>query len=229
LRLRASVTNEQITAPGTERAVRLLNALVDVQAARIASLLHDDVSQVLAFAHIALDGVAEDVDVSTQLRILDVKQHLHGVAEQLREVSHALHPGIVDDLGLVDAVTFTARVFSRRTGVKLTARVDLDMPCPPSIGALIYRLVQEGLANIAQHAHAASASITISRDGSNILCCLSDDGEGFDVAATLAPDASRHLGLRLLQARFEAAGGSLHVDGGPGRGTRLRAAVPVEN
>jgi signal transduction histidine kinase len=228
LRVRATVTNEQATGPATERALRRLNTLVDVQAARIASLLHDEVSQVLASAHIALDDAAEEAGVSAQLRLLTVKQHLKTVSDQLRSVSHALHPGIVEDLGLVDAVTFTARVFARRTGIQLTTHLNIHRPCAPQAGALVYRCVQEALANIARHSHATAVTIAITREGGNIACSISDNGDGFDVAATLAPDASRHLGLRLLRARIEAGGGTFDVDGAPGQGTRLYAIVPVE-
>jgi two-component system, NarL family, sensor histidine kinase UhpB len=211
-----------------EQAHRRLNSLVETQSARIADLLHDDVSQVLASAHITLDDVAGDVPLSAQLRLLQVRQHLHDVAEQLRCVSHTLHPGIVEDLGIVDAITFTSRVFTRRTKIPMVMSVKMDPPCSPAAGALVYRFVHEALANIGQHARATSAAIALERAGSDIVCIISDDGLGFDVTATLAPDATRHLGLRLIQARIEAAGGALDIVSVAGQGTRLRAVVPAE-
>jgi signal transduction histidine kinase len=211
-----------------EQAQGRLNSLVETQSARIADLLHDEVSQVLASAHITLDDVAQDVPVSAQMRLLQIRQHLHSVAEQLRRVSHALHPGIVDDLGMVEAITFTSRVFTRRTGIPVALSVRMDEPCSPSIGTLVYRLVHEALANIGQHAHATTATITVAKEGTDIVCIVSDNGEGFDVAATLASDASRHLGLRLIKGRLEAAGGGLDIVCVTGQGTRLRAVVPAE-
>jgi two-component system NarL family sensor kinase len=208
-------------------AVEELNALLEIQSARIADVLHDDVSQVLASAHVVLDEVAESVPGPLQLRVLHVRRHLHDVAEQLRQVSRRLHPAIVDDLGVADAIRYTARAFTRQHGVPVKLVVDVES-CPAATGSLVYRVVQEGLANIAQHAAATSASISVLGDRSRIVCTIEDDGVGFD-ASRHARDGSDRLGLRLVRARIEAAGGSLDVVSVIGGGTRLRAVVPMEN
>jgi len=182
---------------------------------------------VLASAHVVLDEVAESVPGSLQIRLLHVRRHLHSVAEQLRQVSHRLHPGIVDDLGMADAIRYTARAFTRQHGIPLNVVVDVES-CPPAAGSLICRVVQEALTNIAQHAAATSASLSVLGDRSRIVCTINDDGAGFDVTQDAAGAAGDRLGLRLARARVEAAGGSLEVVSVIGRGTRLRAVVPME-
>jgi len=213
---------------GVEPAVSRLNNLIELQSARLAAVLHDDTSQVLASAHMAIADVAGDASPLMQARLHQVRQHLHQVAEQLRRISHTLHPAIVDDLGASDAIKFVSRAFTRRTGVELAIDVNLGDRCPASVGTVVYRFVHEALSNIEQHAHSAYASITVARDGSRILCAVSDDGVGFDVEATLARSANHSLGLMLMRARLEAIGGALDITSAPQQGTRLGAVIPLE-
>jgi signal transduction histidine kinase len=217
-----------VTERDSELAMRRLHTLVDLQSARIAGILHDETSQVLASAHLAIADIAREMPPSMQTRLREVRQHLDEVAEQLRRVSHDLHPGILDDLGLVDAIKYVARGFTQRTGIRLTIDVDLPEPCPVALGAVVYRFVLEALTNIGDHARAASASIAIARHGSRLLCTVRDDGAGFDVAATLAHNADPRLGLMLVRARLEAAGGTLDITSTPQLGTRLSAVIPLE-
>jgi signal transduction histidine kinase len=227
-RMNSASPHLAIACGATELAARRLNTLVARQSARLAAVLHDEASQVLAFAHMAIEDVACDVAPPAQARLQQVRQHLHDVAEQLRRISHELHPNIVDDLGAGDAIEFISREFARRTGVKLAIDVHLDQHCPAALGAVVYRFVQEALNNIDEHAQAASASIAIARSGSQLQCVVSDDGVGFDVAATLARNAHHGLGLMLIRARFEAVGGTLDITSAPQQGTRLHAVIPLE-
>jgi signal transduction histidine kinase len=209
---------------GTTPALRRLTTLLGIQSARISGVLHDEASQVLAFAHMAIEDIARDVPLPVQARLDAVRQHLHAVADQLRRISHDLHPAIVDDLGAVDAITFIVRAFARASGIALATEVDVQEPCPVSQGALVYRFVQVALANITDHAHATAASVTITGDAAGFRCTICDDGIGFDVTAAQARGTG--LGLMLIRARIEAAGGSLHVTSAPQRGTCLTAMIP---
>jgi signal transduction histidine kinase len=211
-----------------EAAMRRLNSLHELQSARIAGLLHDEASQFLASAHMAIADIARDVPLPVQARLQEVRLHLDAVAAQLRRVSHDLHPSILDDLGPIDAIKFTARTFTRRTGVHLTIDVQLDEPCPVTLGAVVYRFVQEALTNVGAHARATSASIAIAREGSRLVCDVCDDGAGFDVAATLADHEDRSSGLMVIRDRLEATGGTLDITSAPQQGTRLRAVIPLE-
>ena len=209
-----------------EAAAGRLNVLLSVQSARIAGVLHDDVSQALAAAHMAIEEAASDAPEAARVSLRLVRRQLHEVAEQLRHISHELHPGILDHLGVADAINAVSRAFTRRTGVLLTVSVQLDERCPASVDSVLYRLIEEGLSNIERHARAASASIAVERDGAHLVCTICDDGAGFD-AATLARGANHGLGLRLLCGRLEALGGTLDVMSAPHQGTRLHAVIPV--
>src|SRR5262249_55521092 len=208
-------------------AMSHLSVLLDAQAARIAAALHDDVSQVLAVAQLAIEEVAGESPKGPRTRLRQVRSHLHDVADQLRRLSHKLHPGILDDLEVTDAIACIARRFARQTGVRLTTDVRLDAPCSTAVDAVLYRFVEEALANIGAHARATAASVAIARDGARLHCAATDNGVGFDVAA-LARSTNRGLGLMLVRRRLEALGGTLDIASAPQRGTCLSAVIPVE-
>lgn len=212
----------------SHNAARRLNALIERQAGRIAAVLHDDVSQVLAATHMTLEDIACDVPPAVQSRLRQVRAHLHQVEEQLRGISRQLHPAVVEDFGLGDAVTFASRAFIRQTGIQLAFTIRLDVPCSDRAADTAFRVVQEALANIAAHAHATSASIGISAQGAHLLCTVCDDGDGFDADRAPAADGHERLGLQLIRARVEALGGAFDVASTPRHGTRLRAIVPLE-
>jgi signal transduction histidine kinase len=216
------------TPAASHSAVRHLNTLIERQAGRIAAVLHDDVSQVLAAVHMTLEDVACDVPPAVQARLREVRAHLHRVEDQLRGISRQLHPAGVDDFGLADAITFTSRAFTRSTGIPLALTMQLDVPCSGRAADVVFRVVQEALANIAAHAQATSASIAIAGGSGHLLCTVGDDGNGFDSEATGAATGHQRLGLELMRARVEALGGVFEVASTPRHGTRLRAIVPLE-
>src|SRR5262249_35199988 len=94
---RHTVSTRRTEAARRDVPANRLNALVALQSARIARTLHDDTSQVLASAHCAIEDVTQDLPEPLQARLHRVRKHLHDVAEQLRRISHDLHPGILDD------------------------------------------------------------------------------------------------------------------------------------
>ena len=216
------------TAEGLQGAEQRLNALIERQSGRIAALLHDDVSQVLAATHMTLEDIACDVPPAVQSRLRQVRAHLHQVEAQLRGISRQLHSAVVEDFGLADAVTFASRAFIRQTGVQLALSIRLDVPCSDRAADVVYRVVQEALANIAAHAHATAASLGIAAQGAHLICTVCDDGDGFDADRAPAADGHQRLGLQLIRARIEALGGAFDVASTPGHGTRLRAILPLE-
>ena len=223
------VTTDRDATNGTrmEAAMSRLSNRLDLQSARIAGMLHDEAGQFLAAAHMAIADIARDLPPPVQVRLQQVRLHLDEVAEQLRRVSHELHPGIVEDLGPLAAIKSIAQAFTRRTGVQLTIEMHMDEPCPTTAGAAVFRFVEEALANIGAHARATSGSIAIAREGSRLVCAVCDDGAGFDVAAALARGGRQRLGLMLMRDRLEAIGGTLHITSAPQRGTDLCAVIPL--
>jgi two-component system, NarL family, sensor histidine kinase NreB len=208
-------------------ALRRLNSQLERESGRIAGVLHDEAGQFLTFAHITLADIARDVPPEVQARLQDVRRHLDHVEQDLRRVSHELHPSILDDLGLLEAIRFHADSFARRTGVRVTVHADLEQACPRAVQTLLYRFVQEALTNLGKHAHASEAAISLRAEGAAIQCVIRDNGRGFDVSTLQARAGRRGLGLTLIQDRLEAFGGDLQIDSSPGQGTVLRTSIPL--
>jgi len=180
---------------------------------------------------IAFFTVVLSVQATFAQGIQQVRHHLDLAEEQLRRVSHELHPRMLDDLGLAEAVRFLGASCGRRNGISVDVEVDLAAPCPHTVQTVFYRLVQEGLANVAKHARATRAAIALGQTGTTFSCSIRDDGVGF---GTAAPDAHAirgdfSLGLTLMRDRIEAVGGTLTIVSAPQQGTELRATVPMEH
>jgi two-component system, NarL family, sensor histidine kinase NreB len=211
-----------------EAALRRLNTALEQEAARIASVLHDEAGQFLSSAHITLADVARDLAPEHRARVQQVRHHLDLAEQQLRRVSHELHPRMLDDLGLIEAVRFLVHGFGRRTGISVDVDVSVASSCPRPVETIVYRLVQEGLTNIGKHARATRVSVVLGTEEQRIVCAIRDDGVGFDVASTLEKRDRFSLGLTLMRDRVEAVGGTLTIVSTPARGSELRASVPME-
>jgi two-component system sensor histidine kinase UhpB len=146
------------------------------------------------------------------------------LGEAIRQLSHALHPGVLQHIGLVAALRGYCRSFEREHELSVTFRADGELAAVPADVALcLYRVTQEGLGNVVRHAGANRARVALGRDGDDVVLTIGDDGCGFDLAR-----ASRGLGLISLDERVRLVRGRLTIDSQRQRGTELRIAVPLE-
>lgn len=196
---------------------------------RIARDLHDDVNQELAALSIALSTLGGRLPDDTTLDLRQEVDRLQGrtveLAETIRHLSHALHPGVLQHVGLVAALRGYCRGFEREHDLPVTFRADGELGTVPSDVALcLYRVTQEGLGNVARHAGARHARVTVGREGNDVVLTIGDDGRGFD----LAEARSRHgLGLISLDERVWLVRGHLTIDSHRQGGTELRTVVPL--
>ena len=212
-------------------AGRLLVQLED-EATRICGLLHEDVGQILALAHMTLAEASRGVKPDATNRIIEVRGYLDHIEQRLREVSRGIQPRVVSDLGLLEAIRFLASGCERRHGITVRVEAAPEVHCPASIESLLYALVRDALLNVGAHAHATQVDISLARQvhgrraqDRTITCTVRDNGIGFE--SSLLPAQSGGA-LKSLQIRFTAIGGTLVVASTPGLGTEVRATVPVE-
>jgi two-component system sensor histidine kinase UhpB len=196
---------------------------------RIARDLHDDVNQQLAALSIGLSGLGDCVppgttaDFADKLAQLDARTGV--LSESIRHLSHELHPGILQHVGLVAALRDYCRSFTREHDVPVTFHADGDLETvPPNVGLCLYRVVQEGLGNVAKHAGAREARVSVEGRGLEVELAITDDGRGFDPREARS---RRGLGLLSLDERVRLVGGRLVVEAQPLRGTELRIVVPL--
>src|SRR5215510_6049059 len=208
-------------------AGRLLTAEED-ERRRIGRELHDGVNQELAALSIALTtlerSLPPDASADRRQQISRLQVRIGDVAEARRQLSHELHPGILEYAGLNAALQSHCREFDRGHDIAIMYQPGKDLGEVPSDVALcLYRVTQEALRNAAMHAKANQAWVTLMRQGMNLVLTITDDGRGFD----LADARGRGLGLISLEERVRLVRGHLSIETGPHRGTTMRVAVPV--
>jgi signal transduction histidine kinase len=205
-----------------------LDRAVEESTRRLAHALHDDAAQLLAAIGIAVDELERTLFSDTERQFRKVKQLLRHAEHEFRHLSHELHPGILDDCGLVPALEFLAEGLSSRGRLVVKVKGNDTDRLPRPIEVAIYRVAQEALNNVVKHASASRVVVAVRRTGSSLRCAIRDDGVGFDVAATLASPDRRGLGLIGVRDRLASVGGKLAIRSAPGGGTELLAIVPVE-
>jgi signal transduction histidine kinase len=136
--------------------------------------------------------------------------------EELRELARGIHPAVLTERGL----DYALRTLAERAPVEVTLDVDLDRRPPPAIEAAAYYVAAEALANVAKYAQATTASVSVKVDDDQLRLEVADDGVG-------GADPSAGSGLRGLDDRVQAFGGSLRVLSRPGQGTRILAELPL--
>ncbi|MEV4095682.1 sensor histidine kinase [Streptosporangium saharense] len=187
---------------------------------RMAREIHDTLAQGLTGIITQLRAAqrVEDSDAHVALA-LDLARD--SLTEARRSVA-ALRPHQLDDAHLPEAMTTLARGWARSTGVDLHVEVTGDrVPLSPAIEVALFRVAQEALTNVAKHAGATRAGLTLSYTGPVVLLDIRDDGTGI-----LDPDGGG-FGLSSMRQRLRGVGGSLEIESTPGEGTAVSATVPA--
>jgi signal transduction histidine kinase len=135
---------------------------------------------------------------------------------ELRELARGIHPAVLTDRGLEPALD----ALVTRAPVPVTVETGLTERLPPPVEIAAYFVVSEALANVAKYAHATHATVALRRANGNLMVEVADNGIG-------GASASEGSGLRGLADRVAALDGTLSLDSPSGRGTRLRAKIPV--
>jgi two-component system sensor histidine kinase UhpB len=227
-RQRAVVAAQESNAQIRDLAGRLMSAQEE-ERRRIARDLHDDANQELAALSIALSALGGRLppDSAPGLReeVARLQARAVALAEGIRHLSHELHPGVLQHVGVAVALRSYCREFARTHGLPVTFRAEGDLESVPAdVGLCLYRVVQEALGNVAKHAAATEAHVTVERAGPDVVLAITDDGSGFDQASARS---RRGLGLLSLDERARLVGGRLTIDTKPQRGTELRIVVPM--
>ena len=206
-----------------ERAASSGQALAaqEAERRRVAQELHDEVGQSLTAVLLGLRRVADRAPAELQQEVLVAQEAARASLDEVRQVVRRLRPGVLDDLGLVSALTSLVTEHARLTGAEVCRRFSADLPpLGPDAELVVYRVAQEALTNVTKHAAAERVAVRVREQDDGVLIEVSDDGRGFDPGAT-----HEGFGLRGMRERLEAAGGRLEVEAGAD-GTRVRALLP---
>ena len=209
-------------------AGRLLSA-EEEERRRVARELHDDFTQRLAVLAINAGKLEQDLAVKCPEvvpAVEKVKDQVVQLSGDVHRLARQLHPSILDDLGLVKAMESECARFSRQEEmpVKLATR-DVPEPIAKETAIALYRIMQEALRNVAKHAQAKEARVTLSMAGDALRLTIADNGVGFDPKP---PKGRAGMGLASMRERVRLLRGKFSVESLPGEGAIIAAEVPLK-
>jgi len=202
----------------------------DEERRRIARDLHDSVGQYLSGIQMQLDAYIRENSVTSMYRITDVKELVERSLSEIRTISHLLHPPLLDEIGLVSALSWYATGFADRSGI----RVELDIPehldrLPSEIETAIFRVIQQALANIHRHAGSKVARIIMKADAEQVFVEICDEGQG--IAANILEGLTsgtqlRGVGIAGMRERITNMGGAFRIKSNE-NGTTIEINLPL--
>jgi signal transduction histidine kinase len=228
----SAIELERVVEIRTAELRRLSNRLMtlqDEERRRIAREIHDGLGQELAAAKMILDGIlAKDSSPSTRKVSAEASQLVDRAIQQVRTISHLLHPPLLDEVGLVSALRWFLEGLSERSGIKV--RLDVD---PPDLGRLkseletaIFRIVQEALTNMFRHSGAHNGSVSVVEKEGRIMVTVRDDGKGIEEQVIQLRPESVGVGIGGMRQRVTELGGSLRL-ANANPGTIVEVVIPA--
>jgi signal transduction histidine kinase len=207
---------------------RHLQHVQEEERARLSRGLHDELGGLLLAARMDVTWMqrhaAED-DAEVKKRLERLKQALDQGIELKRRVVEELRPTLLDTMGLVAALRWQSEETCRRADLRCNERFPEEEPQFNRAGAIaLFRVVQEALANVAKHARASEVDIALELTDRDVVVTVRDDGAGAAQADLSRP---RSHGIGGIRHRIQVLGGRLDITSEPGRGTTVRATVPL--
>jgi signal transduction histidine kinase len=233
----AAVFNEMTVTLGQKEAGRqqLLRQVIhaaEEERQRIARELHDHTGQALT-SQIAALGALENRsgDETLRQRLGELRRQTEQALAEVHDLTVALRPSVLDDVGLMAALQRHCRIFAERSAMQVACKnVGLDnQRLPAEVELTIYRLVQEALTNAVRHGQANRAQVLVQRTGRGVLASVLDNGRGFDVRDWQQRCVEdNRLGLLGIEERVALLGGSFCVESAPGQGAAVYADIPLQ-
>lgn len=207
-------------------AGRLIHAQ-EQERQRLARQLHDDLSQRLAALSIKLSLLKRQIqEEHSELlqRWNTLQDDLMELHEQIRNLSHELHPAMLQNLGLQTALRALCAEFADLYNLDIRVSIDLSENVPQDIALCLFRVSQESLYNIAKHSGSKLVHLLLSKTDEALELTIEDNGAGFDPGSLTGASG---LGIVSMQERVRFLNGICRVDTAPGQGTTVRVAIPV--
>jgi signal transduction histidine kinase len=208
-------------------AGRLISAQ-EAERSRIARELHDDVNQHLVSLSMSLSSLKHRLPAAAAELprvVTGIQEQAYRLSEEIRRVSHELHPAVLQHAGLVAALKRRCQECADQHGIDIRFRTEGDLErVSPQVGLCLYRIAQEALHNIARHAAARQVEVLLARGIDTLELRVRDDGQGFDLEEAQQRGG---LGLISMHERVRLVQGTVQIDTAPRRGTDLRIRVPL--
>jgi signal transduction histidine kinase len=191
----------------------------------ISRELHDQIGQMLTAIQMQFNKieVSQDSPSERNRHLKDGKILVDRTVRSVRDMAMGLRPSILDDLGLIPALEWQTREFTRRSGILVSLKMDGNLSeLPDGHRTCLYRVVQEALTNCGRHAQAKQVILTLHGDAEIVTLSVQDDGKGFDPKQLVR----RGLGLVGIKERVRELGGNADIHSQPDKGTLLKVEIP---
>jgi signal transduction histidine kinase len=192
---------------------------------RIARELHDDVTQRLAVLAIEATRIEGPHQVSADDATRSIRDGLVKLSEDVHALSYRLHPSVIEDLGLVEALRAECDRVSRSGAVAIQFNAtEVPQKLPLDTALCLFRVAQEALRNVVRHAGASSVDVAVAPKDGGLQLAVSDNGTGFDPGRQAERPS---LGLASIRERVNLLKGQVDIDSAHGHGTTVLAWVPI--
>jgi len=196
----------------------------------MALKLHDEIGQAIVALNgelFFLENMIDSGDNDLAATLDKIREQLRELTKSTRRMSYALHPSMLDDLGLVPTLRWYIDKFIEKEGLEvdlMTAGFDGKLTGETAL--TLYRVAQEALTNAVRHAGAGRVTVKLTRGYPDMIMVIEDDGKGFSRTGDEA--RKKGLGIVSMRQRVERIGGRFRIASAPGKGTRVRAEIPLE-
>lgn len=205
-----------------------LQATREQERKQIARDLHDELGQGLTALKMELSWLAKKLPGNQRLlqeKVNSLSKVVDNTVHAVQRISTELRPGILDDLGLVDAFEWQAKEFQNRTGIKCEVTLNRkDFVLDQDRSIAIFRIFQETLTNVARHASAARVQVFLVERNGRLILKMKDDGRGITHKQIADP---KSLGLIGIRERAFSLGGQAKISGIPNKGTTVTVTIPL--
>jgi len=198
---------------------------------KISRELHDVIAQTLTSINVRLAALKKEAALNTkglERNIARTQQLVEQSVNTVHRFARELRPTVLDDLGLIPALHTFMKTFREQTGI----RVSLSAPAAVNKVSsdkrtVLFRVAQEALTNVARHAQASQAEVTIQKLDGRVCMKIKDNGKGFQTERVLYGKKKNRLGLLGMRERLEMVGGNITIESTSGTGTTLQAQIPL--
>jgi Signal transduction histidine kinase len=213
---------------------RLSQSLItaqDEEQRRIARELHDGLGQDLTAAKMMLGALIQPHQTSeAKAQVLaEANVMMDRAIQQVRTISHLLHPPLLDEMGLLSALRWYTEGFAKRSGIETTLEVPREFPrLGPEVETAIFKIAQESLTNVFRHAAAQHATLKLDQKDGRVCLSIADDGKGIPGNLEALQPGTYGIGLIGIKQRVEEQGGQLSLQNG-NPGTVIEVAIPLKD
>jgi two-component system sensor histidine kinase UhpB len=192
---------------------------------RIARDLHDDINQSVAAISIQISALKRELDAAPRARLAEIQVQLLAVSDDIRRLSHDLHPSILRFTSLAASLIALCESHTDPSGLRVECAIHEDMALNNDQKLNLFRIAQEAIHNVESHARASHARLSLSRDGEHIVLQVDDDGIG--IPEDLRRRLGGGLGMISMEERTRSLGGTFQMMRLASGGSRLEVRLPI--